>query len=196
MFAGKTGTSMHPPFNRRVLFGFSGWSSAKASGCGQYYLLPRELSISAAGQLQQHPVAELKTLRKASVHAQYKQGHATPMATGSQIEVLVDCKLASTGAPTTGILAINTLQSASHSIQVGYEFEANGTATGFARVPPALAQGLDNYNRTDRAPVPGAVVPGGTLSLNVFVDGDRIETFFNGAATITTVTGNTAVSLA
>ena len=64
LFAGKTGTSMLPPFDRRVLFGFSGWSSGKTSGCGQYYLLPRELSVSAAGQLQQHPVDELKRLRK------------------------------------------------------------------------------------------------------------------------------------
>ena len=156
---------MHTPFNRRVLFGFSGWSSAKASGCGQYYLLPRELSISASGQLQQHPVAELKTLRKASgsVRAQYRRGHATPLAAGSQIEVLVECKVPSTGAPTAGVLAVNTLQlqtsDTSQSIQVGYEFAPNGT-TGFATVPPSIAQGLDNYNRTDRAPVPGGLVRG------------------------------------
>eukprot|EP01045_Picozoa_sp_COSAG04_P037744 COSAG04_NODE_9792_length_832_cov_0.799454_1_plen_180_part_10 len=61
-------------------------------------------------------------------------------------------------------------------------------------MPPALAQGMDNYNRTDRAPVAEAAVPGGMLQLNLFVDGDRVETFFGGAATITTVVGNTAAS--
>ena len=103
------------------------------------------------------------------------------------------CKLPA--APLSGgVVAVNTLQSSAHpalgAVQVGYQFAANGTATGFATVPPALARGLDNYNRTDTAPVLGAAVPGGTLELNLFVDGDRVETFFGGAATITTVTSN------
>ena len=187
LFAGKTGTSMAPPFNRRVLFGFSGWSSAKASGCGQYYLLPRELSLSASGRLEQRPVAELKALRKTQL-----RGHATTIAAGSQIEVLVECKLPS-ALPSNGLVAVNTLQAGGNSVQVGYEFESSGVS-GFATVPPALAQGMDNYNRTDRAPVAEAAVPGGTLELNLFVDGDRVEAFFGGAATITTVAGNTAVS--
>jgi sucrose-6-phosphate hydrolase SacC (GH32 family) len=194
LFAGKTGTSMAPPFNRRVLFGFSGWSSAKASGCGQYYLMPRELAIDpASGMLQQRPVNELKTLRKAPVRAQYRRGHATPLAAGSQIEVLVECKMPSI-LPTSGVVAVNTLQTKDNtqSVQVGYEFGGVNGTSGFATVPPALAQGMENYNRTDRAPVPGAAVPGSTLQLNIFVDGDRVETFFGGTATITTVTGNTA----
>ena len=93
LFAGKTGASMVAPFDRRVLFGFSGWSTAKVSGCGSYYLLPRELSISAAGQLEQRPVKELTGLRKTHVHAEYRQGQETPLAAGSQVEVLVTCKV-------------------------------------------------------------------------------------------------------
>ena len=104
--------------------------------------------------------------------------------------------------PTTGVLAVNTLTTSdgSQSVQVGYRFGSspNGT-TGFATVPPALGHGLAghhlaNFNRTDLAPVLGAVVPGGTLELNLFVDGDRVETFFGGAATLTTVTSNTVAS--
>ena len=93
LFAGKTGTSMVAPFDRRVLFGFSGWSTAKVSGCGSYYLLPRELSLSAAGRLEQRPVAELKALRKAQLRAEYRAGHETPLVAGSQVEVLVTCKV-------------------------------------------------------------------------------------------------------
>jgi sucrose-6-phosphate hydrolase SacC (GH32 family) len=201
LFAGKTGTSMMPPYRRRVLFGFSGWSSSKASGCGQYYLLPRELSISASGQLLQHPVVELKALRK--VAFQTPSNHPAPagvnidtaLAPGSSIEVLVECKVPSV-PPRSGVVAVNTLQPSGHrstAVQVGYKFGgANGTS-GYARVPPALAQGMTNYNRTDRAPVAG-VVPGGVLQLHLFVDGDRVETFFGGVATITTVTGNTAAN--
>ena len=37
-------------------------------------------------------------------------------------------------------------------------------------------------------------MPGGTLELNLFVDGDRVEAFFGGASTITAITGNTAAN--
>ena len=96
--------------------------------------------------------------------------------------------------PTAGVVAVHTLQAGSQSVQIGYEFAPNGSTTGFASVPPDLANGLSNYNRTDRAPVQRALAAGATLSLNLFVDGDRVESFYGGAATITTVTGNTVAS--
>ena len=81
---------------------------------GGYYVLPRELSISASGRLQQHPVAELRGLRT---------GAAVPgpsIAAGGQVEVLVRCKMPGQ-PPTKGILALNTLQTASknQTVQVG-----------------------------------------------------------------------------
>ena len=84
-------------------------------------------------------------------------------------------------------------------MQVGYRFGTPNGTVGFATVPPSLGHGmaghhLANFNRTDLAPVLGAVVPGGTLELNLFVDGDRVETFFGGAATITSVTSNTVTN--
>jgi hypothetical protein len=88
------------------------------------------------------------------------------------------------------VLVISTLQStAQSSVQVGYKFGPSGhdsdrgeyatvltgpppaSAVGFATVPPSLAGGMENYNRTDTAPLSaGVVVPGGALELRVFVD--------------------------
>ena len=111
--------------------------------------------------------------------------------------------------PSTGVLAVSTLQSTTHSsVQVGYKFGPSGhdeawsdgdrrggddatttvltgpppaaaPAVGFATVPPSLAGGMANYNRTDIAPLSaGVVVPGGALELRVFVDVRHVTPLF------------------
>ena len=167
---------------------------------------PRLSTIRLAlSEIKQREVDERKELTDADVLAiidkmvkqrrdsasQYDEAGRDDLASQekAEIEVLVECKLPS-ALPSSGLVAVNTLQAGGNSVQVGYEFGGSGVS-GFATVPPALAQGMDNYNRTDRAPVMEAAVPGGTLELNLFVDGDRVETFFaGGVATITTVTSN------
>eukprot|EP01052_Picozoa_sp_SAG31_P001358 SAG31_NODE_46_length_30980_cov_226.095107_18_plen_175_part_00 len=143
----------------------------------------------------QRPVAELKVLRKSAIQSQYRPGRDTPLAHGSQIEILVQCKMPIVPPP-SGVVAIHTLKTSngSQSLQVGYEFGVRNATTGFATLAPAIARGMRNFNRTDRAPVQAAVIPGGVLEPNVFVDGDRAEKFFGGVATITSVTGNVVPS--
>eukprot|EP00662_Eupelagonemidae_sp_cell21_P057378 gene57378-biopygen111561 len=75
-------------------------------------------------------------------------------------------------------------QHGGQSVQVGYDFK---NKSGFATVPASLGAGVGL--RTDRAPLQSAL-QGDTIELNVFVDGNMIETFFNGEATITTAVNN------
>ena len=85
IYAAKTGTSALPPFERRVVFGFSGWGSG-FSGCAQWYVLPRDLSISSTGKLLQYPAREMVGLRKNAVLY-------PSIAAGSQVEMLVQCAI-------------------------------------------------------------------------------------------------------
>lgn len=102
--------------------------------------------------------------------------------------MLIQCTVPGT-PPTSGILSLNTLQTTNknQTVQVGYDF---GAKHGFALVPAAL-----NFNsntpRTDVTPQLEAFNwTTKTIDLHVFVDGSRIETFFNGETTITTSTKN------
>ena len=104
-------------------------------------------------------------------------------------------------------------------ITVGYDFGGSsgsgsgggggsgGGVVGFASVPAVLGQ-WGNTSRTDQTPPLQTLLPGGggdaaaedavggggspvaVIELRVFVDGQLIETFFQGEASITTATGN------
>ena len=172
--AAKTGTNAFAPFTRRVLFGFGGWRESSMSSCGSRYILPRELTISPNGTLQQHPAVELKGLRQGPAI----QAPPGAIANGAQIEVLVRCKLPASGVPKAGVVGVTTLAHGSQvGVSVGYDF-SNQTHPGF--VPAGLSNGLGA--RTDRAPLREAL-RGDTLELQVFVDGQIIETFFDGKST-------------
>jgi sucrose-6-phosphate hydrolase SacC (GH32 family) len=180
MYAAKSGTSALAPFTRRVLFGFSGWRAGQMSSCGGKYVLPREMSLSSTGTLLQHPVKETEGLRKGAAAT------GPGLAAGGQIEVLVRCKLP-TKPLNSGILAVNTMQAPGQMVQVGYNFACSPHgACGFATVPAILGH---NGSRTDQAPLQNAM-QGDMVELHVFVDGQMIESFFNGETTITTNTNN------
>ena len=157
IYAAKTGTSAQPPFNRRILLGFGGWTESKVTKCGNVYLLPKELSLSAFGKLQQHPTKEMVGLRKTAAVA-------PALAAGSQVEVLVQCPMAS--VPNAGVLGVRTLLASGHdqSVQVGYNFSAGA---GFAAVSASLST---RGARTDTAALPG-LASAKVLELRVFVDG-------------------------
>jgi sucrose-6-phosphate hydrolase SacC (GH32 family) len=185
IYAAKSGTSALEPFTRRVLFGFGGWREGMslAAECGSgFYVLPRELSISSTGKLLQHPVAELKGLRQGAA----VQGPR--IATGAQIEILVQCEVPAT-PPTKGILSVTTLETANknQTVQVGYNF---GAKHGFATVPAGLNYDA-NTSRSDVTPQLELFNwTSDTIELRVYVDGPRIESFFGGETTITTSTRN------
>ena len=153
------------------------------SSCGGRYVLPRELSLSPAGTLLQHPVKETELLRQGAV----VQG-PHKLAAGSQVEVLVECTVANaTALPSSGFVGIFTLISAEEAgaVQVGYDF---GSKTGFASVPSNI--GFNNTARTDRTPPLLTALEGPKIKLHIFVDGQIIESFFNGETTITTATNS------
>lgn len=177
MYAAKSGTQASAPFTRRLLFAFAGWRQKERSSCGGFYIIPRDLSLSPSGKLLQHPVAEMKALR----HGSEMQG--TTLAAGGQIEVLVQCQVPSV-KPTAGVLGVNTLQQGGEFVQVGYDF---GTMSGFATVPASLGGGIA---RTDRTDTLQTLFQGSTIELHVFVDGQMIETFFQGETSITTGNNN------
>ena len=180
IYAAKTGTTAQPPFNRRILLGFGGWTESKVTKCGNVYLLPKELSMSSTGKLLQHPAKEMIGLRKTPAVA-------PALSAGSQIEVLVQCPIES--VPKAGVLSVRTLLASGkdQSVVVGYNFTAG---TGFAAISPSLST---RGARTDTASLPG-LASTKILELRVFVDGHMVETFFGGDAVITSITGNTVPS--
>jgi sucrose-6-phosphate hydrolase SacC (GH32 family) len=189
IYAAKSGTSAQEPFTRRVLFGFGGWreSMSLAAGCGGgFYVLPRELTISSTGKLLQHPVVELQGLRHGAAT------HGPDIVAGAQLEVMVQCTMPDV-PPNQGVLAVSTLQTASknQSVTVGFDF---GAKRGFATVPAALNYDA-NASRSDVTPTLEVfnMSVASTFQLHTFVDGSRIETFFNGETTITTSTKNNVI---
>lgn len=189
IYAAKSGSQAAAPFSRRVLFGFGGWRQGDMSSCGGRYVLPRDLSLSPAGALLQHPAAELEGLR---------QGPAVEGATiaaGGQVEVLILCTLPAAGPPSSGVLGVETLQQQQQAagavaIQVGIDFASR---TGFAFVPAPLGL-FGNTSRTDSTAPLQSALQGDTLEIRVFVDGQMVETFFGGEASITTATSSAAAS--
>ena len=165
-----------------------------------WYSLPRDLSLSPSGKLLQQPVREVEGLRK-------HQASFPALARGSQVEVTVRCRRPASGWPTSGLVAVKTLQAVGQELTLGYEFTsdsyesgtqasapgatASASVNGFADVPASLSVLGARKDRTP--PLPG-VVASASLELRVFVDGHMTETFFGGHSVITTVTSNTVPS--
>lgn len=153
-----------------------------------WYALPRDLSLSPSGRLLQHPVQESVRLRK-------KVSSFPSMAPGSQVEVIAHCERPASGSwPTSGSLAVKTLQTTGQAITLGIKFGGNSTSpliNGFADVPASLSV---LGARQDMTPDLTELVAAPSLELRVFVDGHMAETFFGGHAVITTVTSNTVPS--
>ena len=106
------------------------------------------------------------------------------IASGSQVEVLVQCALP-TPLPEKGVVAVRTLVAHNQiGVLTGYNI-TNHSMVGFSAVSAGLGA------RTDEAPVPANQT---ALELRVYVDGHLVETFFSGDAVITTVTANLAPS--
>ena len=142
-----------------------------------WYVLPKELSLSSSGLLQREALGLRKSSAKFPV-----------LASGSQVEILVQCTIPEP-APSAGVLAVRTLVAANQSVLSGYNFSARGTTgwvRGFADVPASLST---RGARTDEVSLV-AVSNATSLDLRVFVDGHMVETFFGGHSVITTITSN------
>jgi Glycosyl hydrolases family 32 C terminal len=88
------------------------------------------------------------------------------------------------------VLGLSTLEAAGQAgVVVGVDF-ANRSA--FAAVPAALGR-FGNLSRIDSAPLQSAL-QGSSLELRFFVDGQMVESFFDGETTITTATNNSVPS--
>eukprot|EP01043_Picozoa_sp_COSAG02_P068741 COSAG02_NODE_11523_length_1707_cov_1.277363_2_plen_180_part_00 len=149
-----------------------------------WYALPRDLSLSPSGRLLQHPVQESVKLRK-------KQSKFPTLAPGAQVEVSARCERPTSGSwPSSGSLAVKTLQTAGQAVTMGFKFggdSVNPLINGFADVPASLSV---LGARLDMTPDLTELAAAASLELRVFVDGHMAETFFGGQAVITTVTSN------
>jgi hypothetical protein len=127
-------------------------------------LLPKDLSLSSTtGKLLQHPAKEMIGLRKKPAAA------GGPIASGSQVEVLVECPMpavlpAGKEGQGGGVLAVKTLLHGNQSVVVGYNISAG---VGFASVSAELST---RGARTDKVVLPG-LASAKSLQLRVFVDG-------------------------
>ena len=112
--------------------GFTGWQEPTApTGCGRYLIMPRDLSISTLPNgptLSVNPVPEAAVLRvpgsrtTAMVSATSAPQAQASLASGSQVEIQVNCTAASW--PSTGKVAVRTLASADgkNYVEIGFDF--------------------------------------------------------------------------
>ena len=126
-------------------------------------MLPKDLSLSSTtGKLLQHPAKEMIGLRKKPAAA------GGPIASGSQVEVLVECPMPAVlpgkEGQGGGVLAVKTLLHGNQSVVVGYNISGG---VGFASVSAELST---RGARTDKVVLPG-LASAKSLQLRVFVDG-------------------------
>jgi beta-fructofuranosidase len=174
-YAAKTGSTLvQSGTTRRPLFGFSGWAEPTAvPGCGRSLIMPRELSVRG-NQLVIQPVAETKILRvpHSRMQAAAHPGETAELATGSQVELRVQC----TGLrKATGKVAVRTLATSDGSAytEIGYDLDGQAMYADHSkccRIANTIVQ---------RAPLLMADLEddGDTVTLTVFVDGGLVEAF-------------------
>ena len=189
-YAAKTGTTMvQSGGSRRVLFAFGGWNEpTHIQACGRSMLLPRELSLAADGGLLQRPVSELLQLRIPG--SQRRASHPSqPLSAGSTLEVQMNCTCSRDGG-NTGTTAIRVLETAS-----GLEYTDVGMDLTNRRYFVESAR-LGKETVLQTAPMPRDEGDGACpLTLHVFVDGEIIESFFQGGEVVlTTLNGPTPAS--
>jgi hypothetical protein len=95
-------------------------------------LLPKDLSLSSTtGKLLQHPAKEMIGLRKKPATA------GGPIASGSQVEVLVECPMPAVlpgkEGQGGGVLAVKTLLHGNQSVVVGYNISGRRLRLGVGR---------------------------------------------------------------
>jgi hypothetical protein len=201
-YAAKTGTTFAAAGgDRRVVFGFTGWTEPSADpACGRAFIIPRDLTLGADGASPRiNPIPELVRLRNVtggtsalvvSTGASGAPAASTQLVGGVQVWVSIVCSLPSP-PPSSGAVFARVLASpdgATAYTEVGYDFAAGALYVDHSRccaAPNAIVQ---------RAPAPAADMDGGTLNVTVLVDGSLIEAFAGGLVTITALVSPDAAS--
>lgn len=176
-YAAKTGTSwVQTNETRRLVFGFTGWQEpTMPSGCGRALIMPRELTVEGS-ELKIAPILETKVLRKSATRL-FGHGVGAPIASGSRVEVRLNCTMSEWAHGKVGKVGVRTLATTDGSsfVEIGYDFGVQAMYADHSKcceVPNTIIQ---------RAPI-SATALGNTLSLAVFVDGGLIEAFLGGRA--------------
>jgi sucrose-6-phosphate hydrolase SacC (GH32 family) len=176
-YAAKTGTSwVQTNETQRLVFGFTGWQEpTMPSGCGRALIMPRELTVEGS-ELKIAPILETKVLRKSATRL-FGHGVGAPIASGSRVEVRLNCTMSEWAHGKVGKVGVRTLATTDGSsfVEIGYDFGVQAMYADHSKcceVPNTIIQ---------RAPI-SATALGNTLSLAVFVDGGLIEAFLGGRA--------------
>jgi len=184
-YAAKTGSTFASlPGDRRVVFGFTGWSEpSQPHGCGRALIIPRDITLGADGVTPRiSPIPELQALRVPG--SEVRAGGARrggALAGGAQVWVALLCSFAPASPPSAGAVFARVLATpdGAEFTEVGYDFAAQALYVNHslsnARAPNAVVQ---------RAPAPSASL-GGLVNVTLLVDGGLIESFLNGLVTIT-----------
>ena len=151
---------------RRMVWGWiNGFSGGHGwNGC---LSLPRQLSLSRDGQLQQQPAPELKKLRGPKM--EWKQAHlqnnqqVIALPKTNALEILADLEV-----PSAGNIELTVRSSASPMQSISVNASASELSMQDSKVPLHIANG-------------------GKLTLHIFLDHSVMEVFANQTACITKV---------
>jgi len=196
-YAAKTGTTRRAlPTDRRVVFGFTGWSEpTAATGCGRALIIPRDVTLGPDGASPRiNPIPELQALRVpgSEVTVPSLGPVPEPLTPGPAVWVSAQCSFSA--VPAAGALFAHVLATADGSefTEVGVDFSG---AVGGWTVPALYANhsaccgGRDAMVQT--APVADPALLGGHANLTILVDGGLIEVFLNGVVALTALVNPT-----
>jgi sucrose-6-phosphate hydrolase SacC (GH32 family) len=180
-YAAKTGSTFASlPGDRRVVFGFTGWTEpTQPHGCGRALIIPRDITLGADGASPRiNPIPELQSLRVAG--SERRAADAGALAGGAQVWVALQCAFSST--PAWGAAFSRVLQTpdgATEFVEVGYDFGAQALYVNHSICCAGRPNGI-----VQLAPAHAAAL-GGLVNITILVDGGLIEVFLNGLVTIT-----------
>jgi len=204
-YSARTGTTgdlpggSQEPTARRVIFGATGWHNPPGmdGSCNpQIHLIPRDVGIDPlTGGLSLTPIPELASIRVpgASASGRVNPRLAEPIATGSRLQLQMNCTWASrgggggSGSPAAAVgegevVGFRVLASSDRSgyTTVGYNFTSGRMFVDHTHSSPAHSSAIVQTTAPQLVVVQGD----STLVLDVLVDGALIELFGNRRAVI------------
>ena len=191
-YAQKTaGDAYQPNRGRRVIFAFTGWAERKGGqlnrACGISHLMPRDLSLDAAGRVLVRPVPEISRLRDGAAQTLAVNGAAVTM--GSQVMANLFCtgvQVGKRGVPFSVGLDLLLDAQGGEWTRVGLDLDSGALFVDQSHTNAHDSSLSNVVQRT--APlqsVAGAAET--TLNLTVLVDGGLMETYANDRVVISSL---------
>ena len=198
-YAAKTGSTIRSlPMDRRVVFGFTGWTEpTAATGCGRALIIPRDITLGPDGSTPRiTPIPELQSLRVPGTAVNLPFFGAAPaqLTPGSAVWVSAMCTFPPAAVPTNGAVFARVLATSDGGeyTEVGVDFSGAVGGWGFPTLyanHSSCCGGSDGMVQT--APLVTPALLKGMLNLTILVDGGLIEVFLNGLVALTALVNPT-----